>query len=339
MSVFRRAGSAGQVPARAALWPLLATALTIWPIAGATQAQQFRSSDVEARDHPAVQAVAYMDKLMRQRSGNRLGIGDLGAADRDSESFTVAQLRTGTLDMARLSASALHGAVPAMVVPTLPFLFTSTAHRRRVLDGPVGESLLASLTSQDLIGLCFYDVSARSIYTVGRPIRTAAELKGLRVRVQPSTAMVQVMQALGARPVPLPYGQVQAQLAASTIDAAENNLVSYLVSKHFETAKVYSLTEHTAPPAVVVFSKRMWDRLPAEDQQIIRQAARDSVSYFRKLSDEQEAGVRDVLAAGGVQFVTDIDKDSFSSVLAPLHHKLVPDPRHRILLERIQVAN
>jgi len=318
--------------------PLLAVALAALLHTGASHARQFQSSDVESRDHPAVRAVAYMDRLMRQRSGGRLGIGDLGAADRDSESFTVAQLRTGTLDMARLSASALHGAAPAMIVPTLPFLFISTAHRRRVLDGPVGESLLASLTSQGLVGLCFYDVGARSIYTVSRPIRTAAELKGLRVRVQPSSAMMQVMQALGARPVPLPYGQVQAQLAAGTIDAAENNIVSYLASRHFETAKVYSLTEHTAPPAVVVFSKRVWDLLPAEDQKIIRQAALDSVPYFRKLSDDEEAAAREKLAAGGVQFITDTDKDSFSSLLQPLHPKLVPDPRHRILLERIQAA-
>lgn len=339
MSTSCRTSAARRIPAMLAFWPVLAIALVAALHAGAAHARQFQSSDVESADHPAVRAMAHMDELMRQRSGGRLGIGNLGAADRDSESFTVAQLRTGTLDMARLSASALHGAVPAMVVPTLPFLFTSTAHRRRVLDGPVGENLLASLTSQNLIGLCFYDVGARSIYTVDKPIRTAAELKGFRIRVQPSTAMVQVMQALGAQPVPLPYGQVQAQLAAGTIDAAENNLVSYLSSRHFEAAKVYSLTEHTAPPAVVVFSKRVWDLLPAEDQKIIRQAARDSVAYFRKLSDEQDATARATLEAKGVRFVTDTDKKSFSSILAALYPKLVPDPRHRILIERIQVAD
>lgn len=338
MSKSRRTGLASRILAMTASRALLAVGLVVSLHTGAAHARQFQSSDVESRDHPSVRAVAYMDRLMRQRSDGRLGIADLGASDRDSEGFTVAQLRTGTLDMARLSASALHGAAPAMVVPTLPFLFTSTAHRRQVLDGPVGETLLASLASQDLVGLCFYDVGARSIYTVGKPIRTAADLKGLRIRVQPSTAMIQVMQALGARPVALPYGQVQPQLAAGTIDAAENNLVSYLVSRHFETAKIYSLTEHTAPPAVVVFSKRVWDRLSAEDQKIIRQAAKDSVPYFRKLSDDEEAAAREKLAASGVQFITDTDKESFSSILAPLHPKLVPDSRHRILLERIKEA-
>ena len=82
--------------------------------------------------------------------------------------------------------------------------------------------------------------------------------------------MMEVMQALGAQPVAIPYGQVRAQLAARTIDAAENNVVSYLGSRHQEVARVYSLTEHATPPAVVLFSKRTWDQLRSEDQQIIR---------------------------------------------------------------------
>ena len=233
-------------------------------------ARQFRSSDVETPDHPAVKSVAFMGELMRQRSSGRLWISDVGASDQNSEIFTVAQLRTGTLDMARLSVTALHGSVPVTVVPTLPFLFASVAHRRRVLDGPVGAELLASLEAYDLIGLCFYDAGSRSIYMPSRAVRTPADMKGLRIRVQTSPVMAEVMQALGAIPVPIPYGQVRARLAAGTVDAAENNIISYHASRHHEVAKVYSLTEHVAPPAVVVFSKRVWDRLPAEDREIVR---------------------------------------------------------------------
>ena len=112
---------------------ILAIALTTVSCIGVAQARDFRSSDVNPPDHPAVRAVAHMSDLMRQRSGGRLRI-DLGATDRDSEIFTVAQVRTGTLDMARVSVSALHGAVPATVIPTLPFLHlggASSPHPRR----------------------------------------------------------------------------------------------------------------------------------------------------------------------------------------------------------------
>lgn len=317
---------------------ILILALTIVLCSGAAHARQFQSSDVETPDHPAVRSVAFMGELMRQRSSGRLWISDVGASDHNSEIFTVAQLRTGTLDMARLSVTALHGSVPITVVPTLPFLFTSVAHRRRILDGPVGAELLASLEAFDLIGLCFYDAGSRSIYMPSKAVRTPADMKGLKIRVQTSPVMAEVMQALGAIPVPIPYGQVRARLAAGTVDAAENNIVSYYASRHHEVAKVYSLTEHVAPPAIVVFSKRVWDRLSAEDREIVRQAARDSVPYFRKLVDEQEATARRALASEGVTFVTDVDKAAFVRILMPLYPKLVTAPRHRDLIDRVRAG-
>ncbi len=318
-------------------WVLtIAAAIASQP--GNAQAGGFRSSDVGSSANPSVQAVAHMSELMRQRSGGRLLIADLGVSDPDSERFTVAQVRTGMLDMARVSVSALHGTVPATVIPTLPFLFASTEQRRRSLEGPVGEELLASLAAVDLVGLCFYDAGPRSIYTPGKPVRTPADMKGLKIRVQTSSTMAEVMHALGAHPVQTPYAHVRTQLAAGTIGAAENNLVSYLASRHHEVAGVYSLTEHVAPPAVVIFSSQVWNRLPKEDQGIIREAARDSVAYHCKVFDEQEAAARATLANAGIQFVSDVDKPAFARILASLYPRLVADPRHRILVERIQAG-
>ncbi|WP_421997751.1 TRAP transporter substrate-binding protein [Reyranella sp.] len=316
---------------------LLLIAAVGWQ-ASVASARDLRSSDVEAADYPTVKAVAYMDQLLRQRSNSRLKIGSLGHGDQDSESFTIAQLRTGDLDMARLNVAALHSLVPTTVVPALPFLVPSRTAMRRVLDGPVGAEILASFNDHGLVALCFYDPGARSIYTRDRPIRSVKDLAGLRVRVQQSSAMAQVMKALGAQPIPMPYNQVNAALAAGTIDAAENNLASYVTSRHHLVAKVYSLTEHTRPPAVLVFSKPVWDRLPPADQDLIRQAARDSVPYFRSLWEEFEAGVRQTLEASGGQVVEDVDRAGFAQALAPLHARLVRETRDRALLERIKAA-
>ncbi len=306
-----------------------------WAATAPGHAREFRSSDVEAADHPVVRATAHMDELLRKRTNNRLGIS-LGAGNKDSEIFTVAKLRAGTLDMARLSMNSLSNTVPESVVLDLPFLFRSTAHRRRVLEGPIGDELMAALTPHDLIGLCFYDAGARSLYTVSKPVRTAADLKGLRIRVQPSSAIIQFMQALGARPVPLPYSQVMAALGSGTIDGAENNIASYLASRHYEKARFFSATEHTAPPAILVFSKRIWDSLREEDRKLIQQAAKGSVPYYNKLSDEQDEVARKTLAANGVQFVSGVDTASFSAVLAPTYARFVPDPRLQSLVQRIQ---
>src|SRR5262249_16455641 len=185
--------------------------------------------------------------------------------------------------------------------------------------GPIGDELLAALSASDVVGLCFYDAGARSIYTSHRAVRTPADMRGLKIRVQTSSVMVEVMQPLGAQPVPIPSAQVRAHLGVGTTDGAENNIGSSAASRHSEVARIYSLTEHAAPPAVVIFSRQVWDRLPAADQQLIRQAARDSVDFYRKLIDEQDAAVRKSLAESGVEFVTDVDKPAFARLLTPLH--------------------
>ena len=111
----------------------------------------------------------------------------------------------------------------ATTVPSLPFLFKSTAHMRRVLDGPLGDQILASLEAQGLVGLCFYDAGPRSFYSVKRPIRTAADLKGLKVRVQQSEVWTAAMRALGAAPAPMPFEDVYLALESGAADAADNN--------------------------------------------------------------------------------------------------------------------
>jgi tripartite ATP-independent transporter DctP family solute receptor len=302
------------------------------------QAREFHSSDVQPPDYPTVQAVAYMGKLIRERTGGRYSIGALGQDSQNSENFTIAEVRNGMLDMARVNVSPFNSTVSATIVPSLPFLFKSTAHTRRVLDGPIGEEILAALESQGFVGLCFYDTGARSFYSTNKPIRSAADMKGMNVRMPQSRIWVTMMQALGAKATPMSHNQVYAALASGTIDAAENNLPAYAASRHYEAAKIYSLTEYTVAPSVLVFSKRVWDTLSQEDQAIIRAAAKESVPYMRKLWGEREALARRTVEAAGAQIITDVDKKSFSDILAPLRSVLLPDPELQGIVKRIQAA-
>jgi TRAP-type C4-dicarboxylate transport system substrate-binding protein len=219
-----------------------------------------------------------------------------------------------------------------------PYTFRDAEHLLAYTKSDVFKELTKGYedkTGHRIVAVTYYGVRHTSS---NKPIKTCADMKGLKIRVQTSAVMAEVMQALGATPIAVPYAQVHQRFAAGTIDAAENNLVSYFASRHHEVAKVYSLTEHASPPAVVVFSRRVWDKLPAEDQRIIRQAARESVPRFRKLVEEHEAAARSALAAEGVQFVTDIDKAAFVRVLAPLYPKLVTAPRHRDLIDQVRAG-
>ncbi len=300
------------------------------------EAREFRSSDIYPYDYPTVQAVLQVDRLMRERSGGKLGITVLGYEDRDSESYTAAQVRNGQLDMARINLAVLNNQSPSTALFALPYLFKSKEHARRILDGPIGEDILASLEGQGLIGLCFYDGGPRHFYSVKQPIRTPADLKGLKVRVQQSDIMASVVRALGAEPVVAPTDRVYLKLQSGIIDAAEHNWPSYVSLRHYHIAPHFSLTEHSMAPAVLVFSKRVWDTLSASDQAIIRDAARASVPIMRRLWDDYEVSAERTVEKAGGKIVRDVDRKAFAGQLVPLYPSLIGDDRLRSLVRRIQ---
>ena len=209
---------------------ILAVAFTA--ATAAAQPREFRSSDTHSIDYPTVQAVAHIDRLIRDLTGGRLGIQTMGHDDQDSENYTIAELRNGTLDMARINLAALNNSVPSTVVLSLPFLFKSKPQMRRVLDGPIGDEILADLERQGLIGLCFYDTGARSYYSSNKPIRNVRDMKNLKVRVQAADKSAEMIRAMGAEPVPLPFDRIREALEAGVIDAAADNWTSYVTSRH-----------------------------------------------------------------------------------------------------------
>ena len=148
---------------------------------------------------------------------------------------------------------------------------------RKTLDGPIGDQILKACESQGYIGLAFYDSGSRSLYTTKKPIKTLADVKGMKIRVQQSDLWVAMLQAMGANATPMPYGEVYTALKTGLVDGAENNWPSYDTSRHFEVAKNYSITEHSMAPEMLLMSKKVWDTLSPADQQMWRDAAKASV--------------------------------------------------------------
>lgn len=300
------------------------------------QAKDFRSADVHPNDYPTVQAVSHMGKVLAEQTKGRFGVKVFGNSSMGSEKDTVEQVKIGALDMVRVNSSVLHAISPAMMVPSLPFLFRSTQHMRDVLDGPIGDQILASLEKEGFVGLAFFDSGSRSFYTTKKPIKTVADMKGMKIRVLQSEMWVAIMQALGANATPMPYAEVYTALKTGLVDGAENNWPSYDSSRHYEAAKYYSLTEHSMAPEVLIFSKKVWDGLSKEDQQLIRKAAKESVPYMRKLWDEREAKSRQTVTAGGAQITSDVDKAGFSAAVKPVYDRFVTDPALKDMVAKIQ---
>jgi TRAP-type C4-dicarboxylate transport system substrate-binding protein len=221
-------------------------------------------------------------------------------------------------------------------VLALPFLFRSFDHLHKVLDQTIGDEILAGFPRHGFVGLTFYDSGARSIYNSVRPVRSLADLKGLRIRVQQSELMVTMIRALGAEPIELPYGQVLTGLSTRLIDGAENNWPSYVTTGHYKLAPYYTLTEHTMGPEVLAMSLRAWDSLSAEDQDIFRDAARKSSAFMREQWSELEGRSRRQARAAGNTIIADFDRKPFEIAMSPIHDKIVTDPDMRVLLERIR---
>jgi tripartite ATP-independent transporter DctP family solute receptor len=301
-------------------------------------AREFRSADVHPADYPTVMAVKFIGEQLAAQTDGRLGVKVYPNGALGTERDTIEQLKIGGLDMMRINVAPLNNVVPETIVPALPFLFSSKDHMHAVLDGPVGEEILAAMEAQGLIGLAFYDSGARSLYTAEKPVKNLADVAGMKIRVQQSDLFVAMVEALGANPTPMPYGEVYTALKTGIVDAAENNFPSYDSSRHFEAAKYYSMTEHSMAPEVLVFSKVVWDTLTPEDQALIRKTAKESVPYMRKLWDEREATSRATVEAGGAEIIVLEDRQAWVDAMQPVYAKFASTPELQALVGQVQAA-
>ena len=317
----------------------LAAALALSSVATIASAQQvtLRSADIHPDGYPTVEAVIYMGKLVSERTNGRIGVKVFNNASLGSEKDTIEQTRFGVIDMNRVNTAPFNNLVPQTQVLGMPFLFRSVDHMHKTIDGPIGDEILAAFEPHGLIGLAFYDSGARSFYTTKKPIKSLADLKGQKIRVQQSDLWIAMMKAFGANATPMPFGEVYSSLETGVVDGAENNWPSYESSRHFEVAKNYTLTQHSLAPEALVISKMSWDKLSPDDQKIMRQAAKESVVKMRELWSAREKTSEAKVRAGGANVIK-VNKDEFSAVMKPVYDKFVTDPKMKDLVTRIQAV-
>jgi tripartite ATP-independent transporter DctP family solute receptor len=314
----------------------IVAALFLTAVSASAVARDFRAADTQNEDYPTVQALRYMGSLIAVSSGGRHQIRVFHSRQLGEEKETIEQTRAGAIDLNRTNVAPIGTFVPAMNVLAMPFLFRSIEHLQRVLDGPIGNEILNSFEPFGFVGLAFYDSGARSIYNSVRPVRSIADMKGLRLRVQQSELMSDMVKALGAEPVELPYGQVLTGLSTKLIDGAENNWPSFVTTDHYKYAGYYTLTEHTMSPEVLVMSRKAWESLSSEDRIIFRDAARKSSQFMHEKWRDLEMESRRRAEAAGVTIVSNIDRKPFEAAMAGIYAKVQSDPALAELIKRIR---
>ena len=305
---------------------------------GAASAQTvLRSSDTHPDGYPTVEAVKYFGELIKERTDGRYSVEVYHSAQLGQEADTIEQVRSGVIDLNRISMAPWNSLVPLTNIPSLPYLFTSNDHARKVMAGEIGDEIAKGFEQHGVVVLAFYDGGARSFYNAKKPVNTLADLAGLKFRVIQSDVFVDMVAALGATATPMPYGEVYSSIETGVIDGAENNFPSYESAKHFEVAKNYSLDQHTIVPEVFVMSKVSWDKLSDEDKTIFKQAGKESMEKQWELWDARVAESRKIVEEAGSQITTP-EKQPFIDAMKPVYDKYVNTPELKDLVARIQAV-
>jgi tripartite ATP-independent transporter DctP family solute receptor len=235
-------------------------------------------------------------------------------------------VRMGTLEMVTTSASPLTGLVPEFNVFDLPFIVPSEKAADAIYDGPIGAKLAAALESKGIKLLAYYENGFRQLTNSVRPVKSPADLKGLKIRTMQNPIHLEAFRAMGANPTPMPFSEVFTALQQKTIDGQENPIPTIWLSKFYEVQKYISLTGHVYGPHITLINKKLWDSLPPGDQKVLAEAAKESAIYQRALNRKMNKDFVDELKKAGaiVNDLTPEQRKVFKDAVAQVYTNWEP---------------
>src|SRR3954464_3498058 len=296
-----------------------------------------KATDVHPLGYPTVEAVERMGKKLEAATNGRISIQMYPSMQLGGEKEMIEQAQVGALQIARISVGPMGPLVPELNVFNLPFMFRDNAHMEKVIDGPIGDELLKKLSDHPtagLIGLCWMNAGSRNVYNSKKPIRSVEDLKGLKIRMMGNPVFVDTMNSLGGNGVAMGFDQLVNAMQTGGVDGAENNEPRYMTGQHFRYAKYYSMTGHLMIPEILVFSKRIFQSLSKEDQDLILKVSKEAQQEQRALWYEMEKKPVDEMKKAGVEISDVADKKQFQAAVKPVWDKY--GAQHAALIQRIQ---
>jgi tripartite ATP-independent transporter DctP family solute receptor len=301
------------------------------------QAKEWRGWNIHVAGYPNTVAMDKFAELLKEKSGGRMSLKMYHAGTLGSQPDAIEQVRAGALEIGNFNMGPIGPIAPAANVVSLPFIFKDTAHMWRVLEGKAGDMINEGLAEKGMIALAWYDAGARSFYDSKRPIKTPADVVGLKVRVMNNDLYSGMISALGGNPSPMAFAEVYQSLKTGVVDGAENNYPSYESTGHYEVAPFYSNSQHLIIPETVCINADVWKKLSAADQAILKEAAQESAILQRELWKKREIASKEIVLAGGVKINEIPDKSAFQAAMKPVYDKyLEQNPSLKPLVELIQ---
>ena len=296
-----------------------------------------KATDVHPLGYPTVEAVVQMGKKLEAATNGRLSIQMYPSMQLGGEKEMIEQAQVGALQIARISVGPMGPIVPELNVFNLPFMFRDNVHMEKVIDGPIGDELMKKLTDHPtagLIGLAWMNAGSRNVYNSKHPVNTVQDLKGLKIRMMGNPVFVDTMNSLGGNGIAMGFDQLINALQTGVVDGAENNEPSYATGQHYRHAKYYSMTGHLIIPEILVFSKRSWQTLSKEDQDLIAKLAKQAQQEQRGLWYEMEKKSLAQMKEAGAQVNEVADRKPFQAAVKSVWDKY--GAQHTALIQRIQ---
>ncbi|QDL91535.1 TRAP transporter substrate-binding protein [Paroceanicella profunda] len=315
--------------------PLCALALT-----ATSAAAEWRGWNIHVPDYPVSLGMDKFGELLDERTEGRITARTYHSGILGDQPDAIEQVRLGGIDFAVFNLGPMGPIVEATNVVSLPFIFKDLDHMHRVMDGPIGEEISAAMEQEGLVALAWYDSGSRSFYNTKHPILEPQDLTGMKMRVMNNELFVGMVEALGGNATPMAFGEVYQSLKTGVVDGAENNWPSYESTNHYEVAGYYSATNHLIIPECLCINADLYNGLSAEDQEIVKQAARESATLQRQLWAERSAESQKKVEAAGVKFNEVTDKAAFQKAMEPVYARFLEEhPSLETLIDEIKATD
>lgn len=260
-------------------------------------------------------------ELVKERTNGAYDIQLFPNSALGDERTMLESMQMGTLDAGIITSGPFVNFAPEFGVLDLPFLFPNNEAAYKVLDGEIGKEILGKLESKQLKGLAFAERGFRNLTNSVRPVKTAADIKGLKVRVMENEVYISSFTALGVNAVPMAWTEALTALQQGTIEGQENPVNVIHAYKMWDSQKHVTMTRHAYAAAVITFSLDTFNKLPADIQKIFLESAQEAAEYERAWVADNEAKQIADLKANGMEVIEDPDLESFKAAVQPVYDK------------------
>ena len=296
-----------------------AAALALFGSVAQAQDKTFKLALQNPKGHPLEVGASKFAELVAAKSGGKLKVNIFPGGTLGGDAPNVSAAQGGTLELVLLNSGILASQVKDFEVYDFPFMFANAKEADAVVDGPFGQKLHAKLADKGLIGLAYFELGFRDLTNSKRPVNAVDDIAGLKLRVIPNAINIDWVKALGANPTPLAFPELYSALEQKAVDGQENPLSVILANKFFEVQKHLAITHHQYNPQSLIFSKKVWDGLSADERKVLQDAAVEAAAYQRQVNRDKAAGDLEALKKAGMQ-VTELS----AAEQAKLREKLKP---------------